>query len=92
VWEVASGRHVQVEWLISQTQDSSLWEAKVHAVNAGNYARMYFEHKHHPDGEGVQDDVPIIVFLDWDRRPWQATIQDCTAPFPAQPTFRLKRL
>jgi hypothetical protein len=82
----------QLEWLIYQTQDSSLWEAKVHAQKQGGQVRLYFEHRHHPDGGGEQPDVPIIVFLDWDRHPWQATILGCTEPFPAQPQFRLKQL
>jgi len=92
VWEIASNNHVELEWLIYQTKDSSLWEAKVHAEKQGGQARLYFEHKNYPAGGGVQDDVPIIVFLDWDRHPWQATILGCMGPFPEQPKFRLKRL
>ena len=92
VREIETNNSGNFEWLNYITLDGTAWSAKVHAVKEGGQVRLYFEHKHYPGGEDTQDEVGIMNFVDWEGRPWEATILGCIGPFPAQPTFRVRRL
>ncbi len=92
----------EFEWLKYVTLDGSLWQAKLHCryipqVFVGlqpnpvaPYIETNFEHSPYPDGNNHED--VVLIFLDWDRHPWQAQLNRVNPPFPAQPTFTLTRL
>lgn len=96
VQENESRREERFEWLIYLTQDGSEWKSKVHCKFVrnppphGEYISAWIEHKR-VTGSGNHDSEGII-FLDWNRHAWLATIGKVSHPFPAQPMFFLHRL
>lgn len=95
----------EVEWLPYIADDGRLWQAKLHCSHTpqnifppfppphtGNeHIQCWFEHKMYP-GEEDEHDEGFMFFLDWNRRPWEARLNPVFPPFPAQPTFTLRRL
>ena len=85
------------------TLDGTLWSATLHChfeqaqgppdvpIPVLEHIRIWFEHQRFPGGEDKHDDF-IMNFLDWDNRPWEARLNSVERPFPAQPTFMLRRL
>jgi hypothetical protein len=103
VWHSADTASGDYEWLNYITLDGSLWSAKLHCtrqpatgppvapIAVPEYVTCEFEHKRFPTGEDNHNDK-IIIFLDWNSNPWMARLNTVNPPFPAQPTFILKRL
>lgn len=96
VWHRDDGNNAEIEWLNYITLDGSLWKSRLHcqlqipSLAVRETINCWFEHEQYPNGDSHDDGV--IVFLDWERHPWQAQINRVGSPFPAQPTFTLKRL
>jgi hypothetical protein len=86
-----TGAVSDVWWLPYIANDGRLWEAKLHCHNEGHYVRCWFEHRMYGSGDDNHEEN-FMFFLDWDRHPWQATLNDVNPPFPAQPTFTLRRM
>ena len=89
-----TGAVSDVEWLPYIANDGRLWRAKLHCAYEANphqHVRCWFEHELFGSGDDNHDEN-FMYFLDWDRHPWQATLNDVDPPFPAQPTFTLRRM
>jgi len=103
VWHRDDAGRGDYEWINYITHDGSLWSAKLHCkrqpasgppehpIAVPEYISCNFEHKRFPNGEDNHDDK-IINFLDWNSHPWEARLNTVDPPFPATPTFMLRRL
>ena len=76
--EPPSTNHAEVERIEYLAPDRVRWTAKVHCEankTVPTKIACWFEHIPVIPGQGTPHDDSAIRFLDWDGRPWQATIE-----------------